>query len=149
MSDYTALVEALRRDAKLPKVSSLIVPELEDAADAIETLRRERDEARGCPHGDNCACAIGSRHFWLKAFCDERKRLNALSKAIKPFIPGAMDGIWGKWKAWIVGGAPTRDEGIAAAQKITKLQAALPPIEAHRKDLEEDAYQILRFNSGQ
>ena len=37
-------------------------------------LERERDEARGCPHGDHCACAIGSRHSWLEAMSKEREK---------------------------------------------------------------------------
>ncbi len=60
MDQNTALIHALRRDAKLPSISSLIVPELEDAADALErantdkaalldalaTAKAERNQAR-------------------------------------------------------------------------------------------------------
>jgi hypothetical protein len=42
--------------------------------DALAALTVERDEARGCPHGEDCACAIGSRHLWHEAFCKEREK---------------------------------------------------------------------------
>ncbi len=31
-----------------------------------------------CPHGENCACAISTRHEWFVAFCEERDKLIAL-----------------------------------------------------------------------
>ena len=40
-----------------------------------------------CPHGENCGCAISTRHDWYIAFCEERERLNALVAAGTAPIP--------------------------------------------------------------
>ena len=47
-----------------------------------------------------------------------------LREALEPFAAGAGNGVWGKWKAWIVAGAPTHEEGIHAARHVTELQSA-------------------------
>jgi hypothetical protein len=52
-------------------------------------------ELRGCPHGDNCACAIGSRHFWHVAFCEERTANARLREALRcPFGAGKPTSWW-------------------------------------------------------
>jgi hypothetical protein len=43
-------------------------------------------------------------------------------EALRLFAPGSHDGWWGRVKAWIVNGAPTREDGIAAAKQITEWQ---------------------------
>lgn len=37
--------------------------------DAPEVIRTPQ-----CPHGEDCACAISTRHEWFVAFCDERDK---------------------------------------------------------------------------
>ena len=34
-----------------------------------------RAETTQCPHGENCACAISTRHEWFVAFCNERDKV--------------------------------------------------------------------------
>lgn len=70
--------------------SWLMVRDLLAALASSESQRAqaeaERDEARGCPHGNNCACAIGSRHSWLEAFSRERNQLSALSESLRALV---------------------------------------------------------------
>jgi hypothetical protein len=40
-----------------------------------ELQRLQQLTAHQCPHGQHCPCAIGSRHFWFDAFCQERDRV--------------------------------------------------------------------------
>ncbi len=67
---------------------------------------------------------------------DERDRLTAqlmlkdaeiatLRAALANFAPGSHDGVWGRIKAFIVNGAPTREEGIALARQITEWQVKI------------------------
>ena len=49
----------------------------------IQKAQAERDEARGCEFGDNCACAVGSRHLWLEAFASERKAKTEVEAKLK------------------------------------------------------------------
>lgn len=37
-----------------------------------------------CPHGENCACVIGTRHEWFVAFCRERDKLLAVLAVKEP-----------------------------------------------------------------
>lgn len=48
-------------------------------------------------------------------------RCERLEEALGAFTSG---GEWGKWLAWLVEGAPTREEGIAAAKIIVRCQCA-------------------------
>jgi hypothetical protein len=69
MEQHTALpgpVYALVRDLRL------VLDQLATAQAQIAALTAERDKVRGCPHGENCACAIGSRHEWFVSFCRDR-----------------------------------------------------------------------------
>ena len=43
-------------------------------ADELEALLG-RAETTQCPHGENCACAISTRHEWFVAFCNERDKV--------------------------------------------------------------------------
>jgi len=49
-----------------------------EANQRLAEAHAERDEARGCPHGDNCGCAIGTRHSWWEAYCRLRSERNTL-----------------------------------------------------------------------
>lgn len=46
------------------------------------------------------------------------ERIITLENALRPFCSGSE---WGKWKAWLVNGAPDREQGIEAAKKIVRL----------------------------
>jgi hypothetical protein len=70
-------------------------------------------------HSDFVVMALAPLPNQAKA---EAARLRA---ALAPFQPGAGDGIWGRIKAFIVNGAPTREEGIAIARQITEWQCAI------------------------
>ncbi|PXW55593.1 hypothetical protein [Methylobacterium sp. B4] len=48
--------------------------------------------------------------------------VEALREALKPFSAG---GKWGVWTAWIVNGAPDREQGKAAAKQIVQWRAAV------------------------
>lgn len=37
-------------------------------------------------------------------------------------------GEWGRWKAWLVAGAPSREMGLEAARRITAAQATLDKV---------------------
>lgn len=37
-------------------------------------VKLEEEKAPECPNGDNCACSLGTRHFWMQAFTEERER---------------------------------------------------------------------------
>jgi hypothetical protein len=45
-----------------------MVPRLFDALSASPA------ETGQCPRGENCACAIGTRHSWFESFCKERDK---------------------------------------------------------------------------
>lgn len=65
----------------------------EKAEAELEEARQQRDEATGCD--GNCSCAIGSRHFWHRAFCQERDRVAALTKErdeLKRQVSGGTEG---------------------------------------------------------
>ncbi len=49
----------------------------------------------------------------------------ALTELSTHFAPGSHDGLWGRIKAFIVEGAPTRAEGIQIARQITEWQVAV------------------------
>ncbi len=34
-----------------------------------------------CPHGENCACVISTRHEWFEGFCQERERVRVMKMA--------------------------------------------------------------------
>lgn len=53
------------------------------------------------------------------------ERIAKMENTLRLFAPGSHDGWWGRIKAWIVNGATTRDEGIAAARQITEWQCAV------------------------
>ena len=60
------------------------------------------------------------------AYAAMRQQRDDLMGALQPFVPGFHNGVWGRIKAFIVNGAPTRDEGISLARQITEWQAAIP-----------------------
>ena len=69
---------------------------------------------------------------WYEALTQTRmtepeRQLTALREALTPFLPGA--GEWGRYLAWIVNGAPTRDEGVEAARQIVEWRAALADVQ--------------------
>ena len=66
----------------------------------------------GAGHSGKCQLKLDPDH-------EEHERLKV---AAAPFQSG---GDWGKWKAWLTEGAPTREDGIQAARQITKWQVAL------------------------
>lgn len=63
---------------------------------------------------DNVWFVLNSERDILDLIAEVRR----LREALKPFASG---GEWGAVKAWIVNGAPTREDGIAAAKRITHM----------------------------
>jgi len=107
------------------------VPGGRQAQDLLADLRElESDCEKNRPeeYGD------GSWSAWAADIA--RQAITALSSSLAPgipveqaarealglFAPGSHDGLWGRIKAFIVNGAPTRDEGIAIARQITEWQ---------------------------
>jgi hypothetical protein len=48
-----------------------------------------------------------------------------MREVLRLFASGSHNGLWGRIKAFVVNGAPTRDEGIRIAQQITKWQCVV------------------------
>lgn len=48
-----------------------------------------------CENGENCGCAIGTRHFWFDAFCREREKLKAQPT---PEPTPALELLAAKWR---------------------------------------------------
>lgn len=63
----------------------------------------------------------GSSEDEVYLAADVARRDQILKHALGPFTSG---GEWGKWLAWLVEGAPTREEGLAAAKIIVGCQCA-------------------------
>lgn len=86
----------------------------------------------GVEPGDPCDCGavqFGTAAERYAAAADAwAGRAFYLREALEPFASG---GEWGKWKAWLVEGAPTREEGIAAARMLTRLQVKADAVLAH------------------
>lgn len=55
----------------------------------------------------------------------QQAEIERLRAALANFAPGSHDGLWGRIKAFIVNGAPTRTGGIAIARQITEWQVAI------------------------
>ena len=71
----------------------------------------------GAP-GDSCETEGHNAAFIVKAVNIH----DQLVEALEPYQSGEE---WGAWLAWIVEGAPTREQGIAAAKAIVKCQNAV------------------------
>lgn len=72
---------------------------------------------------DDAKALIEENKSLLEENANMRHHIALLTKAIAPFRTGML--AWGQIKAWIVNGAPTRDEGIASAKALTDAQVAL------------------------
>lgn len=55
----------------------------------------------------------------------QTSEVETLRKALEPFGSG---GEWGKYLAWIVNGAPTREQGVAAAKQIVSWRNAVDQV---------------------
>ena len=65
---------------------------------------------------------IAALHNAFPALAAALDRAQRVEEAAQFFRSGAN---WGTWKAWMVNGAATRDEGIAGAKQIVAATAAL------------------------
>ena len=83
------------------------------------------DAAKHLPTGDP-SCPVAELELRAAAALDalERER-DALQQVLEFFAPGSESGRWGKWLAWLVEGAPVREDGIAAAREIVNQRAKL------------------------
>ena len=90
---------------------------------AFARLEQERDAAQ-----QQCAGAerFGNEQEQRAITADASRA--SLHAALRLFAPGSHDGVWGRIKAFIVNGAPTRDEGIAIARQITEWQCAVDDV---------------------
>ena len=72
--------------------------------------------------------ALETQHAQLEAaYVALERELDELQQALAFFAPGSESGRWGTWLAWLVAGAPVRDEGLAAAREIVNHRAKLAP----------------------
>lgn len=73
---------------------------------------------------DGMVCLEGGKDACIKAALSMTCH-DQLVNALGPYSSG---GEWGKWLAWLVEGAPTREQGIAAAKIIVSCQVAADAI---------------------
>jgi hypothetical protein len=132
-SDLRAVLDALiaERDARVKAER-----ELTGVSNAIATT-----EFLDPPDGGDVPLAVQVRR--MKRTLDAtRSSLVTATEALRPLKSG---GEWGAWLAWIVKGAPTREQGAAAAKAIVAMRrdvdAALSQIEAGTVEHPDSAKQ--------
>ena len=95
-----------------------------DTYDAALVLSEwcEHHPVADCSANHTCGINCGANAAVIAYLRNHAEAILRVVEAAKPFRSGAQ---WGKWKAWLVNGAPSRDKGIAAARQIVKLQMAV------------------------